>query len=73
MKNDDQFLRLVHGAIGVRGIKKKNLARKCGLDWTNFSHVLHGDRPLTDHAREVLIRELDLADVLDIIAKKENE
>ena len=65
MSDNTRFLQIVRGAIGVKGVLKKSLARKCGISKPLFSEMLHGDREMTPEVKERLIKELSLKDAVE--------
>jgi transcriptional regulator with XRE-family HTH domain len=62
---EDKELALFRAAIAGKGLLKKSLARRCGVSRPYFSEYLHGDRPMPDHVRDRLIRELGLEGVFE--------
>jgi len=55
-----KFLELIRGAIAIKNIPKKTLARRCKLTRPQFSEIIHGDRPMPAEVRSRLISELGL-------------
>lgn len=72
MKNK-KFLELVRGAIAVKNIQKKQLARKCKLSRPQFSELIHGDRQMTDEIKARLIAELNLESTIQKIDALQDE
>jgi len=63
--HQEDFLRLVRAKIAIDNVPKKFLARKCKVNRPTFSYFIHGDKPMTDFVKDVLIRELELEEYLD--------
>lgn len=60
MSNEEKFLALIRGAIAIKKIQKKSLARRCKVSRPYFSEMLHGDREMPPEVRDRLIKELGL-------------
>ena len=58
-----KLLRTINAAIPLRGILKKQLARRCGLSKPRFSEMLHGDRDMPEEVQKRLIAELGIEEV----------
>ena len=60
MGKDERLLAAIRGAIAIKQIPQKSLARKCKVSRPYFSAMLHGDREMPPEVKERLIRELGL-------------
>jgi hypothetical protein len=60
MSNEEKLLAAIRGAIAIKQIPKKSLARKCKISRPYFSEMLHGDRKMPQEVRERLIKELGI-------------
>ena len=60
MRNDKKLLAAIRGAIAIKQIPKKSLARKCKVSRPQFSEMLHGDREMPQEVRDRLLKELGL-------------
>jgi len=65
MDDSNKFLQTVQGAIAVKGIPKKQLARRCKLSKPRFSEILHGDVKMPAEVKKKLIAELELQPVME--------
>ena len=60
MSKDEKLLAVIRGAIAIKQMPKKSLARKCKVSRPYFSEMLHGDREMPLEVRDRLIKELGL-------------
>lgn len=60
MCKDKKLVAAIRGAIAIKQIPKKSLARKCKISRPQFSEMLHGDREMPREVRERLLKELGL-------------
>jgi hypothetical protein len=68
---DRRTLRIINGAIAMKGFLKKDLARTCGISPSQLSLYLHGDVQIPFKGYESLVRELRLANTLVSIRTRE--
>jgi hypothetical protein len=68
---DRKILRILNGAIAMRGPLKKKVARNCGISPGQLSTYLHDDATIPFTVYEALIRELNLAGTLATIRARE--
>jgi len=66
-----KFLEMVRGAIAIKQVQKKSLARKCRVTRPQFSEMIHGDRPMPKEVKYRLVAELGLESCMAKIADKE--
>jgi hypothetical protein len=59
-EKNEKLCSLIRARIAERNVPKKLLARKCDLDTSLFSKMLHGDRPFTPAVIAKLTEELKL-------------
>jgi len=57
---DEKLCSLIRARIAERNVPKKILARKCDIDNSLFSKMLHGDRVFTPAIIVKLTEELEL-------------
>ena len=59
-EKNEKLCSLIRARIAERNVPKKILARKCDIDNSLFSKMLHGDRDFTPAIMAKLTEELDL-------------
>jgi hypothetical protein len=63
MSKQENFLAAIRGAIAIKQIPKKSLARKCKVSRPQFSEMLHGNREMPQEIKYRFIKELGLEKV----------
>jgi len=69
--NNEKFLATVNGAIAVKGIKKKVLARRCKVSRPYFSQMIQGDAPMSPAIKGRLVKELGLESIIARLSENE--
>ena len=69
---DNLELKIIRGAIAMRGVKNKDLAFSMGLAPATLSEFLHGYRPMPYEVNRFLVNKLGIADTL-VRAKSEQD